>query len=327
MDALSEALNALRMGLPVPQLQAVAHVLAPGTERLVSYHLVTEGQALVRFAASDIPVAAGDVLSIPHGDAHTVSHGSPSTFIDSRASLGKFLAGDLTTMRLGGGGDATRFICGYFVCERHANRLFLAGLPLTIRINLRGDATGHWPESSVRHLVSEAGSGRPGQSVLLSRWRRRCLSRRCAATWSSCRRSRSAGSPARDPVVGGALALLHRKPWHHWTLKELAVEVGASRSVLVDRFRRFLGEPSLTYRARWRMQLGRDCSRRHKRPCCSWLWMSARSPRPHSNARSACRPRAIANSSRARMPGRLEASSRAEQRVERAGILDGSAAV
>ena len=80
MDALSEALNALRMGLPVPQLQAVAHVLAPGTERLVSYHLVTEGQALVRFAASDIPVAAGDVLTIRinlRGDA-TGELGAPS---------------------------------------------------------------------------------------------------------------------------------------------------------------------------------------------------------------------------------------------------------
>jgi AraC-like DNA-binding protein len=49
--------------------------------------------------------------------------------------------------------------------------------------------------------------------------------------------------------------LLHRKPCHPWTLDELAVEVGASRSVLVERFTRFLGEPPLTYLASWRMQL------------------------------------------------------------------------
>jgi len=59
---------------------------------------------------------------------------------------------------------------------------------------------------------------------------------------------------ARDPVVGGALALLHRKPCHAWTVAELAAEAGTSRSVIAERFARFLGEPPLTYLARWRLQ-------------------------------------------------------------------------
>ena len=74
-----------------------------------------------------IAVTAGDILIIPHGDAHTVSNGSPTTFLDSGTSLGKFLAGDLTTMRLGGGGEKTAFVCGYFGCERHADKLFPRG--------------------------------------------------------------------------------------------------------------------------------------------------------------------------------------------------------
>jgi AraC-like DNA-binding protein len=36
---------------------------------------------------------------------------------------------------------------------------------------------------------------------------------------------------------------------------ELAAEIGTSRSVLAQRFSRFLGEPPLTYLARWRLQL------------------------------------------------------------------------
>ena len=50
-------------------------------------------------------------------------------------------------------------------------------------------------------------------------------------------------------------ALLHRKPCHAWTVAELASETGTSRSVLLERFARFLGEPPLTYLARWRLQL------------------------------------------------------------------------
>jgi AraC-like DNA-binding protein len=60
---------------------------------------------------------------------------------------------------------------------------------------------------------------------------------------------------ARDPVVGAALAALHRKPSHRWTLEGLAAESAASRSVVAERFIRYLGEPPLTYLARWRLQL------------------------------------------------------------------------
>jgi AraC-like DNA-binding protein len=270
MDALSEALNSVRMtgaifyhaecsapwGFRVPQLQSVAHVLAPGTERLVSYHLVTEGTAIVRFATSTVSVAAGDVLIIPHGDAHTVENGVPSTFVDSGASLGKFLVGDLTTMRLGGGGELTRFVCGYFGCERHADRLFLAGLPLMIKINIRGDPAGQWLETSIRHLVSEAGAERPGQAVLLSKMAEALFIetlRRYIEQLPAEQTGWLAG--ARDPIVGAALALMHRRSRHRWTLDELAAEVATSRSVLTERFTKFLGEPPLTYLAHWRLQL------------------------------------------------------------------------
>jgi AraC-like DNA-binding protein len=271
MDALSQALNAVRVtgaiffnaeftapwGFAAPHADTIAHVLAPGTERLVLYHLVTEGEALVRMdGMADLPLAAGDIVVLPHGDPHRVSNGSPAMFMDSAASLGKYLSGDLSTTCYGGGGAATRFVCGFFGCERHADRLFLAGLPPAIRVHIRGDAAGAWLESSIRYLVSEKSSGRPGQEVLLSKM--------AEALFIETLRRYVEQSPheqtgwlvgARDPVVGAALVLLHRRPCHRWTMAELAGAVGASRSVLAERFARFLGEPPLSYLARWRMQL------------------------------------------------------------------------
>ena len=77
------------LGISVPHVKDVAHVLAPGTERLVSYHLVTEGKAIVAFPEMP-PYRSKPATSliIPHGDAHTVSNGSPCDFIDSGATLG-----------------------------------------------------------------------------------------------------------------------------------------------------------------------------------------------------------------------------------------------
>jgi AraC-like DNA-binding protein len=271
MDALSAALSAVRMtgaiffdavctapwGFKVPPVQQVAHLLAPGTERLVPYHLVAGGTAVARFAGlGDIPLAAGDVVIIPRGDPHTVSNGSPAIFADSGAALGEHLAGGFRTMRIGGGGEETRFICGYFGCDRHAEKLFLAGLPSVVRLNLRGDPAGAWVESSIRHLLAETGSQRPGRAVLLSKMAE-------ALFVETLRRYMERLPPeqtgwlagARDPVVGGALALLHGEPGRAWTMDELAEKTGASRSVVAERFARFLGQPPMAYLARWRLQL------------------------------------------------------------------------
>ncbi len=271
MDALSEALNAVRMtgaifyslecsapwGFSVPPLGDVAHVLAPGTERLVTFHLVTDGKAIVQFADEpSIEVRAGEVLIIPHGDAHTVSNGSPPAWIDSSASLRDYLTGTLATMRVGEGGELTRFICGYFGCERHADRMFLAGLPTMIKINIRGDSAGAWIETSIRHLVADAGANRPGQSVLLAK-ASEALFVEGLRQYMTQLPAEHVGwlAAARDPIVGAALALIHRKPLNAWTLRGLAEEAGTSRSVLTARFARFLGKSPLAYLARWRLQL------------------------------------------------------------------------
>jgi AraC-like DNA-binding protein len=244
-------------GFAVPAMERMAPLLSPGTECVVSYHLVTEGRATIKFSgAESLPVAAGDIVIIPHGDPHTFANGAPLELIDSGGAVARWLAGDVTPFRTGGGGETTRFVCGYFGCERHAARLFLAGLPAVITIDVRTGPAGQWLESSIRHLLDEAQSGRPGCAAVLSKMAE-------ALFMESLRRYMEqlpleaigwlAG--ARDSVVGSALALMHRRPSHPWTVPELAAEVGASRSVLTERFARILGEPPITYLARWRLQL------------------------------------------------------------------------
>jgi AraC-like DNA-binding protein len=59
----------------------------------------------------------------------------------------------------------------------------------------------------------------------------------------------------RDPMIGQALAALHREPSEPWTVERLARVVGLSRSVLADRFTFMIGRPPMQYLALWRMQL------------------------------------------------------------------------
>jgi AraC-like DNA-binding protein len=271
MDALSEVLSAVHMtgaiffsaectspwGLAVSAVKTVAYVLAPGTERLVNFHLVTEGNAIVRFdGVEPMRVTAGDLVVLPKGEAHTISNGSPRNFVDGEATLGSVLQGDGSTTRFGGGGELTRFVCGYFGCDRSADRLFLAGLPPAFKTNIREDPSGGWLEGMVKHLVAEAGSERPGRAALLSRMAEGLFIeglRRYLDRLPPNQTGWLAG--ARDRAVGAVLAALHRNPGRNWTLDELASIGGTSRSVIVQRFNRILGQPPLTYLAQWRLQL------------------------------------------------------------------------
>ena len=271
VDALSQALSAVHMtgaiffdvecALPwafaVPGLHDAAHLLAPGTERIVNYHLVTDGHATVRVPGSeDLHAVAGDVVVLPHDSPHTVSGKRSSGVVDSRIPVEEVLSGRPRAIRLGGNGSLTRIICGFFGCEKLADRSFLAGLPPVFSVNLRTDDAGLWLENSVRHLLGEAKASGPGTAALLSKMAQVLFVetlRRYMASLPAGAVGWLAG--ARDPLVGGALSLLHRDPARQWTLAKLALEAGASRSVLGERFTELLGEPPLTYLTRWRLQL------------------------------------------------------------------------
>ena len=56
-------------------------------------------------------------------------------------------------------------------------------------------------------------------------------------------------------MVSRALALLHTRVSHPWTLASLAKEAGVSRSALADHFSRVVGQPPMHYLTHWRMQL------------------------------------------------------------------------
>jgi AraC-like DNA-binding protein len=271
MDTLSEVLNTVRMtsavffnvrctapfGFAVPPLRAFAHAFAPATQRLLGFCLVTAGKARFSFEdVGDVLVSEGDIVIKPHGDPHTVMNGAPLELIDSGQVLRRILAGDLSTVRLGGGGETTELVCGYFGCERHAARLFITGLPTVIKMNIRSDAAGLWLENSIRHLLSEAASERQGRAALLSKMADALFIealRRYVEQLPDDANGWLAG--VRDPTVGAALALIHGQPCYRWTVAELASKVGASRSLLAERFTRLLGEPPLAYLARWRLEL------------------------------------------------------------------------
>jgi AraC-like DNA-binding protein len=271
MDAFSEVLSTVKLqgalffnaefsapwGFSSPHSSVLAPHLLPGAEHLVIYHFVMEGSASIRTESGDtVFLKPGDIVVFPHGDPHRMACGSPEHLMDTAAVVSLMLRRNEGPMNAGGGGEVTRFVCGYMACDPRLCQPILDGLPAMIQVNIRADASGQWLENSIRHLVVEARSGSPGSSAMLAKLSEALFVdtlRRYVASLPAEQTGSLAGT--RDPIVGKSLAILHRRPEHSWTIAELAREVGLSRSALVDRFSRYLSEPPMTYLSRWRLQL------------------------------------------------------------------------
>jgi AraC-like DNA-binding protein len=244
-------------GFTAPAASKMAATIAPGAEHLVLYHLLIEDQAVVELEdGQSIELKPGDVVIFPHGDAHHMSSRGAVQPFPNYGINAKIKSHDLTPLCAGGGGELSRFVCGYMTCDPYASRPILSGLPAVFKVNIRTDSAGHWLENSIMHLVEEAASGRVGSEAMLAK-----LSE---ALFVDTLRRYVVGLPqqqlgwlagTRDPIVGKSLGLLHSRVSHPWTIAHLADEVGISRSALVERFTCYLSEPPMTYLTRWRLQL------------------------------------------------------------------------
>jgi len=272
VDVLSEVLKVVTLegamfynaefsapwGIREPPACDMAPYLSKAGGHVIIFHLVTEGRGSASVVNGErVPLAAGDIIVFPHGDPHILENGSPGRTTDNSKELHLLQTQGLRLARQGGGGEVTRLVCGYMACEPRLSRLVLAGLPPLFKVNIREDASGRWLEQSIRFSVDEAGEERPGGEAVRAKLSEVLFVetlRRYIAQWPEGRTGWLAG--ARDPEVGKALALMHRRPAHPWTLAGLAKESGVSRSVLAERFRHFLDVPPMTYLTGWRLQLG-----------------------------------------------------------------------
>jgi AraC-like DNA-binding protein len=184
-------------------------------------------------------------------------HGRAARWFDTAPVVRRAFDGEFEIARTGGPGETTRFVCGYFQCDRWAGKVILGGLPPMLSVSVRDGARRGWLEDAILFLAAEAASNHDGRAALLTKLSE-ALFVETLRRWMRALPEEQKGwlAGARDTVVGRALALLHRQPSRQWTVDALARQVGASRSTLSQRFAYYLREPPMAYLARWRLHLG-----------------------------------------------------------------------
>jgi AraC-like DNA-binding protein len=276
MDALSELLRVVKLDSALffdaecsapwcvhsPPSTTLGRYLGAPEGHVIEFHFIADGRGYIRVGNETTPLAGGDVVIIPHGDAHHMGNGLAAGVIDGTDAVPLALSSGVRQARIGGGGEVTRLVCGFLACEAQLVTPLLAALPRVVRVPLRSDAYGRSLEQMVRHALDPPLAELPGNQVIIARVAELLFVealRRYVMSLPPQRSGWLAG--AADRSVGRALAQLHQRPAHPWTVDALASDVGLSRSSLTERFTRYLGQGPMAYLTDWRLELAAEALR------------------------------------------------------------------
>jgi AraC-like DNA-binding protein len=139
----------------------------------------------------------------------------------------------------------------------------IEGFPLEEVGDKIGDATlPVLPDTMAGEVLAQ----RVGAATVLTRLADVVITRVVRA-WVEARSEDATGwlAAIRDPKIGRALAAIHRRPGHHWSVEALADIAHVSRSMFSERFVSVVGVPPARYVSRWRMHLASVWLRNERR--------------------------------------------------------------
>jgi AraC-like DNA-binding protein len=295
MDVLSDVLRVVRLSGAVfftaeftspwaiqsPPSDSLAAMILPDAECVSLFHVLVEGNCWIE--CQDHPpvrMEAGDVIIFPHGDQHDMSSAKGGKATSLLALLPHRRSPDLLQLTHGGGGDRSRFICGYLHCDQRFNPL-IGALPTILIVRSHDGyvaveavdrdgkrpsnvvpAAEMWLTGTLRYAISEARSARPGSVTMLGRLTELMfveILRQYMQQLPDGQAGWLAG--LNDPQVGKALRLMHEDPAKSWTVEALARSAAISRSALAQRFTDLIGSSPMHYLTSWRIQLARQMLR------------------------------------------------------------------
>lgn len=224
------------------------------------FHIVTAGSCVIeRDGAEPVYLSKGAMALVPHGEGH-ILRGSESADATPLFDIPvEKYSERYEVMRYGGGGEPTQMLCVLVRLEDVAADHLLPLLPPVLTLDAWADDADCWLHSTLRFMVREVQSMRPGSEAVVTRLSD-ILVIQMIRQWIDQGGGSSQGwlAALSDPLIGQAMAAVHGRPQEPWTVESLAEVACMSRSAFAARFTELVGEPAMKYVTRWRMQVARQ---------------------------------------------------------------------
>lgn len=239
-------------------------VRVPAYKNVARFHFVHRGACFVRVgdAPDAVALSQGDFVIIPRGASHTL-YCDPKTELDampleSVVEESGFDGQGTLVYGEAGSNQETQLICGHFAFDERAKHPMLESLPDHVHIKNYGEAAGHWMESTLKLIGSEAGRDRVGGDFIAVRMSEIILAQALRSFFAAEGADKPVFSAFLDPKISLALSAIHNDPSKPLTLSLLSEIAGMSRTTFVERFTARMTMTPLKYVAFWRMQIARQ---------------------------------------------------------------------
>ena len=198
-----------------------------------------------------IELAEGDLVFVPHGSAHWIADKATSLRMPSPEFVKARRAGINV---FNSGGDVTTLIAGHFEFDYHPLHPFLKDLPPIIHIKQYVTENQLLLKQVTQLMLEELNNERPGSSVMLKNLSEIMFINIIRAYLEQAVPDGGFLSALNDPRISKALKLMQDSPQNNWTLESLASEIGMSRSVFFNQFKKLVHETPLDYLTNWRIR-------------------------------------------------------------------------
>ncbi|MGE7432473.1 MULTISPECIES: AraC family transcriptional regulator [Kitasatospora] len=256
MDVLSDAITAMRTGLPHAgrsRRSAPWGIRFPDSDG-TGVHVVLQGSCwlLPSDGAPPLRLGVGDVLLLARGGSYGLADHPDTPLEDVVLRPDGTLPSHPDEPE--DGHPSARLLCGAYQLNRARAHPLLACVPPVVHLPAQ---VGRHPglRAVVDLLGSEATGHRPGSDAIVPALLDTLLLLVLRA-WFEEESDRGATGWAAalgDGAVASALRDIHGDPAHPWTVEELAVRAGLSRAAFARRFTALVGQPPLGYLTWWRM--------------------------------------------------------------------------
>lgn len=238
----------------VPNAQELAGLLkvAAGTH-VVAFHLVEYGHCEITSQQGDrVLLKAGEMAVSFGGTPHRISQGN----VQQTQSIESLLQGQNNTRptKQLDHSSGTALLCGVFLL-RHTefNPLFTA-LPTMLHTTLSRAGELHNLSGVARLMAEEIDRKSLGSRYVVER----LLEVLCADAVRAYIETTSHDTTnwfrgIQDPIIGRAMAAIHKHPGEAWSVERLAQTVAMSPSRFAARFSENIGDSPMAYLTKWRM--------------------------------------------------------------------------
>lgn len=228
----------------------------PPMPNCMMYHLVLEGASEFRVADAVCGLEERSFVLFPKGEGHVMSDGECKIITPLAELPIESVTERYETLTFGGSGDVTRMVCGAMLFQHPLAVKLLGILPSYIKIHADSEDSGSIVNSVAHLLKSESESVSVGAEAVISRLADILVIAAMRQYLSELDDSETVWLTAlQDERIGKSLKLIHDQPDKHWSLEELAVAVGMSRTSFATQFKQLVGNTPMDYLTEWRMSL------------------------------------------------------------------------